>query len=81
MGLSTNPLLDWFHFYREVCDEIMMKRCEKIGGTGKRVQIDEKTQVPSWASRRKSMGSWRLVEQLFNIKLTLRSKFLNRRFL
>ena len=41
MGLSSNTSVDWYNFYREVCDDVTMRTSNKIGGPGKRVQIDE----------------------------------------
>lgn len=41
MFLSNNTSVDWYNFYRELCDEIMMQSSSMIGGPGKRVQIDE----------------------------------------
>jgi transposase-like protein len=41
LRLSTNTIVDWFMFCREVCDVIIGKESQQIGGKGKRVQIDE----------------------------------------
>ena len=41
MQLSTHTAVDWFHFYREICNEVMIKNAKPKGGPGIRVQIDE----------------------------------------
>lgn len=41
MDISSNTSVDWYNFYRELCDEIMMNQSQPIGGPGVRVQIDE----------------------------------------
>ena len=38
---SDHTTTDWFNFAREVCSEILENDCEKIGGPGKTVEIDE----------------------------------------
>ncbi|XP_066928473.1 uncharacterized protein [Clytia hemisphaerica] len=41
MGLSPNTAVDWDMFCREVCEVVILKNSEPIGGEGIRVQIDE----------------------------------------
>ncbi|XP_066928232.1 nacrein-like protein C1 [Clytia hemisphaerica] len=41
MGLSPNTAVDWDMFCREVCEVVILKKIEPIGGEGIRVQIDE----------------------------------------
>ena len=41
MRLSDHTGVDWSMFYREVCCTILAKESERLGGPGKRVQIDE----------------------------------------
>ena len=39
MSIFWNTPVDWYNFYRELCDEIIMKSSWKIG-PGKRVQVN-----------------------------------------
>ena len=41
MGIDSHTSVDWYHFHREICEEVVINRSEPIGGVGKRVQIDE----------------------------------------
>ena len=41
MNLSSNTVVDWCSFCREVCEVLLLNSTEQIGGVGKRVQIDE----------------------------------------
>ena len=52
MSFSWNFSVDWYNFYRELCDEVIMKSSSKIGGPGKRVQIDES----KFGKRKKNRG-------------------------
>ena len=38
---NNNTAVDWFLFGREVCDNWMKKKSEKLGGPGGVVEIDE----------------------------------------
>jgi predicted RNA-binding Zn-ribbon protein involved in translation (DUF1610 family) len=39
--LSSNTIVDWCMFCREVCEVVLVEESQQIGGEGKRVQIDE----------------------------------------
>ena len=41
LNISTKTAVDWDNFCRKICDKIMNKRSEPIGGSGIRVQIEE----------------------------------------
>ena len=41
LGLGEHTSVDWNNFCREVCCEIVQLDCEKIGGPGRVVEIDE----------------------------------------
>ena len=41
LGLGSHTAVDWDMFCREVCEVALFERREKIGGSGKLVQIDE----------------------------------------
>ena len=41
LQLSSNTVVDWSMFCREVCEVFIAEKSQKIGGEGKRVQIDE----------------------------------------
>ena len=41
LGLGSSTAVDWDSFCREVCEVTLFKNCDKIGGEGKIVQIDE----------------------------------------
>ena len=38
---SDHTTKDWFNFVRKLCSEILENGSEKLGGTGKAVEIDE----------------------------------------
>ena len=40
-GHNNNTVVDWFNFLREVCDDWMKNKSEKLGGPGVVVEIDE----------------------------------------
>ena len=41
VDVSGNTVVDWDSFCREICEVNYLECEEKIGGHGKRVQIDE----------------------------------------
>ena len=38
---NNNTVVDWFNFMREVCNDWMQNKSEKLGGPGVVVEIDE----------------------------------------
>ena len=56
---SQHTLVDWYNFASEVCEEIIQKDSEQIGGEGKEVEADESNlemEIPQREESRWCMG-------------------------
>ena len=59
LNVSSATTVDWSNFAREVCEEVVLKNSEQIGGPGIEVEIDEsKFGKRKYNRGRKVEGQW-----------------------
>ena len=59
IGISSKTVVDWDSFCREVCEEVVMHKSQKIGGKDIEVEIDEtKIGKRKYNRGRRVEGQW-----------------------